>query len=81
MKTGAEGTAFWYRLVASISVRHHSCVLDIRRQWILNVVLVYEIGEDGKSERTWKSYLAQVQRMYKVHEKGGKPTKYTDPVT
>jgi hypothetical protein len=25
-------------------------------------------------------YLAQVQRMYKVHEKGGKPTKYMDPV-
>jgi hypothetical protein len=45
------------------------------------VVLVYEIGEDGKSERTWKWYLAQLQRMYKVHEKGGKPTKYTDPVT
>ena len=44
------------------------------------VVVVYEIGEDGKSERTWKWYLAQVQRMYKVHEKGGKPTKYTDPV-
>ena len=44
------------------------------------VVVVYEIGEDGNSERTWKWYLAQVQRMYKVHEKGGKPTKYTDPV-
>ena len=44
------------------------------------VVVVYEIGEDGKSERTWKWYLAQVQRMYKVHEKGGKPTKYMDPV-
>jgi len=44
------------------------------------VVVVYEIGEDDKSERTWKWYLAQVQRMYKVHEKGGKPTKYTDPV-
>ena len=44
------------------------------------VVVVYEIGEDGKSERTWKWYLAQVQRMYKVHEKGGRPTKYMDPV-
>lgn len=44
------------------------------------VVVVYEIGEDGNSERTWKWYLAQVQRMYKVHEKGGKPTKYMDPV-
>ena len=44
------------------------------------VVVVYEIGEDGKSERTWKWYLAQVQRMYKVHDKGGKPTKYMNPV-
>jgi hypothetical protein len=44
------------------------------------VVSGYEIGEDGNSERTWKWYLAQVQRMYKVHEKGGKPTKYMGPV-
>ena len=53
-------------------------------QFLPNMVfpfpVVYEIGEDGNSERTWKWYLAQVQRMYKVHEKGGKPTKYMDPV-
>lgn len=43
------------------------------------VVVVYEIGEEGK-KRTHRWYIAQIIRVYKVYDRGGKPTKYMHPV-